>query len=182
MNGRIVLENMVEVSRREFVSRALSVGGWGAFGAALATGGVQTVRFFFPRVLFKPPSTFRVGTPGDFLARDGEADRYGVVFVDPRWKSAHRFFIVREKDRVYALSARCVHLGCTINWFPDLRIFKCPCHGSEYRSNGRNFAGPAPRPLDRLRIVLDVTGELVIDTGIVYGPQRFGADDAFVRL
>ena len=58
------------------------------------------------------------------------------------------------------LSARCAHLGCTVNWFGDQRIFKCPCHGSEYHSNGTNFAGPAPRPLDRFRIELSVDGQL----------------------
>jgi len=89
---------------------------------------------------------------------------------------------VRERERLYALTARCAHLGCTVNWFGELRVFRCPCHGSEYHSNGANFAGPAPRPLDRLRIELAGEGQIVVDTAIVYGPERFDADGAFVRL
>lgn len=173
---------LVEITRRTLLRRGTSAVSWGAFAAVLATGGVETVRFFFPRVVFRPPSTFRIGTPQAFVARGEAADAYGVVLVDERWKSSQRFFVVRERDRIYALSARCAHLGCTVNWFPDLATFKCPCHGSEYHSDGTNFAGPAPRPLPRLRIELDTEGELLVDTSIVYGPERFQVDGAFVHV
>ena len=171
-----------EISRRALLSRGLSAVGWGAFAASVGTGGIETLSFFFPRVRFQPPSTFRIGTPEEFVGTGAGTDVYGVVLVDERWKSRHRFFVVRERDRVYALSARCAHLGCTVNWFHDLRIFKCPCHGSEYHGNGANFAGPAPHPLDRFRITLDVDGQLVVDTDITYGPERFDVDGAFVRV
>jgi cytochrome b6-f complex iron-sulfur subunit len=148
----------------------------------LGTGAIETVNFFFPRVRFQPPSTFRIGTPDGFISSAERPDTYGVLLVDERWKPAQRFFVVRERDLLYALSARCAHLGCTVNWFADQRIFKCPCHGSEYHSNGANFAGPAPRPLDRFRIELSVDGQLVVDTGIIYSPDRFGVDGAFVKI
>ena len=176
------LDRLAEITRRELLSRGLTVSGWGTFAVVLGVGAVETVSFFFPRVRFQPPSTVHIGTPDAFLASDEGADRYGVILVDERWKSAQRFFVIREQDRVYAVTARCAHLGCTVNWFGDLRIFKCPCHGSEYHSNGRNFAGPAPRPLDRLQIDLNADGQLVVDTGIVYGADRFNVDGAFVRV
>lgn len=182
MNSNTALTRLLEVSRREFLARGLAATGWGAFGAVLGAGAIETVQFFFPRVLFRPPSTFSVGPPEAFLSRAGDPDTYGVIFVDERWKTDHRFFIVREPDRAYALYARCTHLGCTVNWFPDSGIFKCPCHGSQFRSNGKNFAGPAPRPLDRLRITLAVAGDIVVDTAITYGPARFDVDGAFVAL
>lgn len=182
MAGTSALPHLVEISRRAFLSRGVGVIGWGAFATVLGTGALETLSFFFPRVLFHPPSTFRIGTPETFLTSAAGADAYGVVFVDDRWKSRHRFFVVRERDRVYALSARCAHLGCTVNWFQDLRTFKCPCHGSQYRSDGVNFAGPAPRPLDRLRIELNVDGQLVVDTSIAYSPERFHVDGAFVLV
>jgi cytochrome b6-f complex iron-sulfur subunit len=181
MERPAVLQHLVAMTRREVLARGLTVSGWGAFAAVLGTGTIETVSFFFPRVRFQPPSTFRIGTPEEFVRGD-TADVYGVLFVDERWKASQRFFVVRERGRVYALSARCAHLGCTVNWFPDLRIFKCPCHGSEYHGNGANFAGPAPRPLDRLRIELNADGQLVVDTGITYGPERFNIDGAFVQV
>jgi cytochrome b6-f complex iron-sulfur subunit len=177
-----VLARLAELSRREMLARGLAATSWGAFAVVLGTGGVETVRFFFPRVLYQPPSTVRIGTPEAFVEAEPRGDAYGVVLVDERWKRSHRFFVVRERDVLYALTARCAHLGCTVNWFGDLRVFKCPCHGSEYRSNGLNFAGPAPRPLDRLRIARTAEGELVVDTAIVYGPDRQHVDGAFVRV
>ncbi len=182
MEGSRIFQQLAAVTRREMLSRGLTLTGWGAFAAVLGTGAVETVSFFFPRVLFQPPSTFRIGAPEAFVTGAEGADTYGVLFVDERWKPSHRFFVVRERDRVYALSARCAHLGCTVNWFQDPRIFKCPCHGSEYHSNGANFAGPAPRPLDRFRIELSAEGQLVVDTSIVYGPERFHIDGAFVQV
>ena len=176
------LDRLMEMTRREFVSRGLTAAGWGAFAVVLGTGTIETVRFFFPRVRFQPPSTFRIGTPDDFVGPEENADSYGVIMVDERWKAANRFFVVRERGQIYAISARCVHLGCTINWFGDTHIFRCPCHGSEYRSNGVNFAGPAPRAVDRFQIELSVDGQLVVDTGVVYGPDRYQVDGAFVRV
>ncbi|HVM95933.1 MAG TPA: Rieske 2Fe-2S domain-containing protein [Candidatus Acidoferrales bacterium] len=176
------LEKFLEITRREFVSRGLAAGGWGAFAAVIGVGGFETVRFFHPRVLYLPPSTFRIGEPDAFVSGGNDSDAFGVMLVDDRWKSQHRFVVVREHERIYALSARCAHLGCTVNWFSDLHIFKCPCHGSEYHSNGVNFAGPAPRPLDRLRITLNLDGQLVVDTSITYGPDRYDVDGAFVRV
>jgi len=172
----------VTVTRREAFSRGLGLAGWGAFVLALGSGATETVRFFFPRVVFKPPSRFGIGVPQEFLSGDTRADTYGVAFVDDRWKSRQRFFVVRQEDRIYALYARCPHLGCTVNWFSDLRVFKCPCHGSQYRSDGVNFAGPAPRPLDRLWIERDAEGELVVDTAIVFAADRAEVDGAFIDV
>lgn len=182
MESGSIIQRLGELSRREFMSRGLAISGWGAFAAVLGTGTIETVSFFYPRVLFRPPSTFRIGAPEEFLASGETPDAYGIILVDERWKSSQRFFIVRERDRVYALSARCAHLGCTVNWFGDPRIFKCPCHGSEYHSNGVNFAGPAPRGLDRFRIELNADNQLVVDTSVIYGPERFGVDGTFIRL
>ena len=43
------------------------------------------------------------------------------------------------------------------------RKFKCPCHGSGFRSSGINFEGPAPRPLERYKISLANDGQILID-------------------
>ncbi|MBI3786227.1 MAG: Rieske 2Fe-2S domain-containing protein [Deltaproteobacteria bacterium] len=176
------VQKLLELTRRELVSRGLAISGWSTFAAVLGTGGLETVRFFYPRVVYQPPSTFRIGPADGFAPNGDDSDAFGVLLVDDRWKSQSRFVVVRERNRIYALSARCAHLGCTVNWFNDLRIFKCPCHGSEYHSNGVNFAGPAPRPLDRLRITVNLDGQLVVDTSVTYGPDRFDIDGAFVSV
>ena len=127
--------------------------GWLAFAAA--TGGFFTamIRFLFPNVLFEPPQSFKIGFPDDF-----ESGK-----VDLRFKKSHSVWIVRDDEKIIALSTVCTHLGCTPNWLETDRKFKCPCHGSGFRSSGINFEGPAPRPLERYRIVLANDGQILID-------------------
>jgi cytochrome b6-f complex iron-sulfur subunit len=127
--------------------------GWLAFAAA--TGGFFTamIRFLFPNVLFEPPQSFKIGFPDDF-----ESGK-----VDLRFKKSHSVWIVRDDEKIIALSTVCTHLGCTPNWLETDRKFKCPCHGSGFRASGVNFEGPAPRPLERYRIVLGNDGQIVVD-------------------
>lgn len=176
------LGRLAEFSRREVLLKGALASAWGAFGVALVTGAHETVNFFFPRVVFRPPSRFNIGLLEGFLHSGSAADNYGVILVDGRWKPTNRFFVVRDRDHLWATSARCTHLGCTINWFEDLRTFKCPCHGSEYHSDGVNFAGPAPRALDRLRIELSPEREIIVDTAITYGPDRHDVEGAFIQV
>lgn len=163
------------------MGRSLSVAGWGTLFSVSALGSVETLKFFSPSVVFKPPSTFEVGKVDDFLG-EGSPDEHGIIEVNPKWKKEHRFFIVREPNRLYAMFARCPHLGCTINWFPGLAVFKCPCHGSQFHSNGENFAGPAPRALDLLKTTISAEGMIVVDTAAVYTRKEFEKAEAFIQV
>lgn len=168
-------------SRRELLSTGLTLGGWGTLFTLSVGGGVESVRFFSPSVVFRPSSTFEVGKVEDFVS-EGAPDAYGVISVEARWKKEHRFFILRERSRLCALFARCPHLGCTINWFPGLNIFKCPCHGSQFYSNGVNFAGPAPRSLDLLRVSKDSDGKILVDASVVYTREQYEQAKAYVEI
>jgi cytochrome b6-f complex iron-sulfur subunit len=132
---------------------------WGAFSAASAAALAATGRFMFPNVLNEPPQQFRAGFPNEYGAG-----------VDERWKEKFGVWIVRtESDLVtktggfYALLVTCTHLGCTPNYLSAEAKFKCPCHGSGFRTTGINFEGPAPRPLERARIVLAEDGQILVD-------------------
>ena len=132
---------------------------WGSFTAATAGCLAATGRFMFPNVLNEPPQQFTIGFP----------DEYGEG-VDERWKDRFGVWVVRtpfddyhEGSGFYALLVTCTHLGCTPNWLSAESKFKCPCHGSGFRPTGINFEGPAPRPLERARIVLAEDGQIMID-------------------
>jgi Rieske Fe-S protein len=47
-----------------------------------------------------------------------------------------------------AFTATCTHLDCTVQYRPDLQRIWCACHDGQYDLNGRNVAGPPPRPLE----------------------------------
>jgi cytochrome b6-f complex iron-sulfur subunit len=148
-------------SRRRFMKWSLPVG-WAAFSAACASSLVATARFLFPNVLFEPPQSFKAGFPSE----------YNVGEVDSRWKDAFGVWIVREPDNFYALIAVCTHLGCSPNWLSTENKFKCPCHGSGFYKTGVNFEGPAPRPLERARIVLADDGQILIDKSVKFQQEK----------
>ena len=132
---------------------------WGAFTAATAGCLAATGRFMFPNVLNEPPQQFAIGFPEDY----GEG-------VDERFKDRFGVWVVRtdndmthEASGFYALFSVCTHLGCTPNWLSAENKFKCPCHGSGFRPTGINFEGPAPRPLERTRIVRAEDGQILVD-------------------
>jgi cytochrome b6-f complex iron-sulfur subunit len=56
-----------------------------------------------------------------------------------------RVAVVREGDRLAALSLECTHLGCMLS-ATDQGFF-CPCHGSEFGPRGELYSGPAAVPL-----------------------------------
>jgi cytochrome b6-f complex iron-sulfur subunit len=166
-------DTRIKITRRSF----LRVIGWGSFFAALGMLMPATVRFLFPRVLFEKPSTFNIGFPDEFKI-DGSSS-HGVY---ENWKEEHAVWIVKEKNRIYAIQAKCTHLGCTPNWFAEEGVFKCPCHGSKFRGNGVNFAGPAPRPLDRFNISIGDDGSIVVDKSRVYTFKEFEKPGAFLEV
>jgi cytochrome b6-f complex iron-sulfur subunit len=75
-----------------------------------------------------------------------------------------------------ALSEKCPHLGCAVDWEPDLTrrsisgaegevgLFNCHCHSSIFVRSGICIFGPSPRALDRYRVTFDPGGALRIDT------------------
>ena len=181
INGSKVKVPETAINRREFIHTGLSFVSWGLLLGVTGVSAVEGIRFFAPAVIFKPPSVFEVGRLKDF-ASPGPPDTHGVIYVDAAWKKAHRFFIVREPNRLYALSAVCTHLGCTVDWMGGMNIFKCPCHGSQFYSNGKNFAGPAPRPLDWLQIDQKHNGIITVDTAHVFPRIEAEKNGIFIKI
>ncbi len=63
---------------------------------------------------------------------------------------------------VFAIN--CAHLGCPVRWFPQSKLFMCPCHGGVYYANGAVAAGPPPRGLFKYKHKI-AGGELHIFAG-----------------
>ena len=157
-------------SRRDFFGRL----SWGGFGIVSVVGLLAAVRSAFPRVLFTPPSTFKAGMPTDFTI--GE--------ISEKFKKEHRVWIIRNAEGIYALFAKCTHLGCTPRWLGTEDKFKCPCHGSGFYRTGINFEGPAPRPLERYRVALADDGQLIVDMSVKYLYEKgdWEKPGAFLRV
>ena len=144
----------------------LSKLGIGAVLAAIGTQGYALLRSLVPNVLYEEPQRLKVGPPDQFPE--------GATFLENQ-----RLFVVRERNTLYAISAVCTHLGCTVEMLSlaqpkraringqlveERREFHCPCHGSKYYGDGTNYAGPAPKPLAWYKLeVSPDDGQLIVD-------------------
>lgn len=66
-----------------------------------------------------------------------------------RTVTSHGVFVVRKNEaEVRVFSNICTHLGCRVNWHPDLGHYISPCHDGHFDIVGNVVGGPPPRPLD----------------------------------
>ena len=100
-----------------------------------------------PAVIF---DVQRVGPSTGLPTRTAQGDLLSTAFLS-------------HASGFYVLISTCTHLGCTPNYLAAENKFKCPCHGSGFRLTGINFEGPAPRPLERARLVLAEDGQILVD-------------------
>ena len=154
--------------RRHFV--------WAAVAGFLSAWFIAFLRFFLPRTLFEPPTVFKIGYPSDY-----------ALGVDTKWQQKYRIWVDRTPDRIFVIYARCTHLGCTPDWKASENKFKCPCHGSGYDSEGINFEGPAPRPMDRAHVELTPDGQIQVDVGQLFEwpkgqPTHFNDPDSYLSV
>lgn len=144
-----------DLARRDLLGRL----GFGVATVALVAPVVMSARALVPNVLYEAPQRFKAGRPDQLT--DG-----------PNLIPEQRVYLFKQGNTFYCLSAACTHLGCTVQLVRTNRgdtteervEFHCPCHGSKFRGDGTNYAGPAPRPLDYYQISLAPDdGQLVVD-------------------
>jgi glycine/D-amino acid oxidase-like deaminating enzyme/nitrite reductase/ring-hydroxylating ferredoxin subunit len=68
----------------------------------------------------------------------------GIVREGTRQTAVHR----DEHGNLHAVSARCTHLGCIVEWNEAEASWDCPCHGSRFAPDGHVIKGPAIAPLE----------------------------------
>lgn len=146
-----------QVSRRWFLRAA-----WGAgLLLFLVEAAGAFADFFRPRKIGAFGTEMSVGTVDQFPV--GSVTRI----------TAGRFYLSHVPEGFLALYQKCPHLGCTVPWQPsepsEDKIapqgrFHCPCHGSIYDRYGQIISGPAPRPMDIMKIRIE-GGKVFVNTG-----------------
>jgi cytochrome b6-f complex iron-sulfur subunit len=142
-------------NRRRFLAWLSSVG---LFGSAVLSGFSNLV-FIKPRATYGQPQRFSIGKPDEFPsgARIAFAQR--------------KICVVREGNKVAAISTTCTHLGCTVG-LSDTG-FACPCHGSRFDTDGNVTGGPAPKALPWYKVSLAPNGELEVDKDAEIAPGSY---------
>jgi cytochrome b6-f complex iron-sulfur subunit len=136
-------------SRREMIAVGSA---FGLMGLAAAGTGGALFKFMFPVVSY--------GTPQKFLVSVDDIPDVGDELIFEDQKTVLRR---QSETEIAAISLVCTHLGCTVN-----RVetgFLCPCHGSQYDSDGIVVGGPAPKTLHWLEIKPVPGNQIEIDTG-----------------
>jgi Rieske Fe-S protein len=86
----------------------------------------------------------RQGSNGDIIGkpeRPAILDRKSEDFTESERKEI--------MSKLNVLSNSCAHLGCPVRWFPEKKLYLCPCHGGLYDINGGWVGGPPPRGMYR---------------------------------
>ncbi|MBD6620765.1 ubiquinol-cytochrome c reductase iron-sulfur subunit [Komarekiella sp. 'clone 1'] len=65
-----------------------------------------------------------------------------------------------KSKNLVAVNPTCTHMGCTVEWLAEEKIFLCPCHASEFAANGNVQMGPATKSLSNYETKIE--GNLVI--------------------
>ncbi len=136
------------VSRRRVVNWFLG----SAVGALLAAVVYPVLRFL------NPPET------AEASAHEVEAGPVNdPAFVEKGFKivsfGAEPVIVLRAGEGDFrAFSATCTHLSCIVEFRKDKDLIWCNCHNGAFDLQGKNVAGPPPRPLDTFRVHLVAKG------------------------
>jgi len=166
------------MSRREFFRRSL-IASLLIYGAQF---GGASIAFLWPNLKGGFGSVINAGKLEEIKAAIGESHL-------PFYSGTGRFYVVAYDGRpdedvdyeaeavsaqgIMPLYQRCVHLGCRVPFCEQSQWFECPCHGSKYNTAGEYKLGPAPRGMDRFRVEVTASGDVMVDTSeIIYGPPR----------
>jgi thiosulfate dehydrogenase [quinone] large subunit len=84
-------------------------------------------------------------------------------FTDPR-SGDPSLVLQLAKGQFVAYDAVCPHAGCTVGYSSTANLIVCPCHGSEFDPrSGDVVSPPAPHGLAPIQVVVDGSGNLVVD-------------------
>jgi Rieske Fe-S protein len=144
------------LTRRSFVK----VAGMALVGTALpACGGGGNM--MNGNVICSAAATTAPVRPGDLAV--GSA-----VLAD---LSAERVFICRDANGIYAVDAKCTHLGSDVEFVSASAGFKCPLHFATYDFNGEKPTAPAPKPLTHYAVCVTSSGTLLVDVAQEVDPS-----------
>lgn len=140
-------------------------------GVAACAGALTPLRTV---ALADPPATggIDVGPRGNF-------DRDGAVST---FAGRHHFFVVRQGDKLFALSSICTHERESLVAQNDRDRLYCPEHKAVFSLDGRVQKGKPKKSLARLGIRLDGRGHVFVDPAVRFEEDHWNDAGASVAL
>ena len=139
----------MDTSRRTFLNWVIGASGLGLAGSML-----------YP--LFKylsPPRGAEQSVSSVVAAHAGELKpNSGKIF---KFGSRAGLLVMTPAGQYKAFSATCTHLNCIVQYREDMQHIWCACHNGQYDLQGKNIAGPPPRPLEEYDVQVK-GGDIVV--------------------
>ena len=137
------------MSRREFVGIVTAAAG-SIMGALI---GIPAIGYLIAPALSKvaadawipagPLENYPAGVPTLFNFNRTKVNGWEKTV------NSYGVYVLRHEDGSFlALSNKCTHLSCRVNWKQDESAYTCPCHDASFDINGQKVKGPQPRALD----------------------------------
>jgi Rieske Fe-S protein len=117
--------------------------------------GTLLTSIFYPVLRFISPPDIPEATTQQVQAgttNDPELLERGFKIV--RFGSEPVMLIRVGESDFRAFAATCTHLDCIVEFHKDERRIWCNCHNGEYDLQGRQVAGPPPKPLSPFQVAL----------------------------
>ena len=148
-----VAEDLAGIGRRSFIGALLGTGSL-LIGAIVGTPLFRVV--FFPVYAKSTSASWSdVGNIGEFETIDAPIVKTVTFAQHDGWRevvSTQSVYVSRDATgELQVLSAICPHLGCSVAWQASQGKFVCPCHGGQFKADGKHISGPPPRSLDNLK-------------------------------
>ena len=101
-------------------------------------------------------SELEIGTPKQVVIHDVRRDAWTL---HPNDVVGRVWLVKQDKDEVDAFTTICPHLGCSVDFRTDQKLFICPCHNGTFDAQGTlvkrpGHDNPAPRGMDSLELQL----------------------------
>jgi nitrite reductase/ring-hydroxylating ferredoxin subunit len=116
------------------------------------------------------PSPVELGTLADFAKEN----------VYSTW-TPKGFFVIRQKDRLFAASSACTH-NANGKLVVKGNLISCPRHNAQFSFAGEVVKGPARRPLVRLAISIKPDGKIVVDPAKKFAQDQWEDKACFLKV
>jgi Rieske Fe-S protein len=129
--------------------------------AALSGAAAVALRFLWPQDAEPPPVT-RIAS--------GEVPSMAVDPLPIQVGGTRAYVVALPGSDPIALRRTCTREGCTVAWRERVHglgrtfenVFRCPCCGSAFATDGSPVFGPAPSPLERLVVEQHSDGDVFV--------------------
>jgi Rieske Fe-S protein len=145
-----------KMERREFLKKSLDFIIGGSLLGVIFSIFYPIMKFIFPPKLPEAPQfQVKVGNVDDIPLNSGKVFRFGT----------RPGIIIRKSDGTFvAFSATCTHLGCIVQYRPDLGHIWCACHNGHFDLSGNVLSGPPPSPLEKFNVKI-IGNEIYVTRG-----------------